>query len=138
MSIRSQLEAKIALNTPIGGNATNRTRAVMHKLISHYYPNAQKIDESNLPVCEWDEAHEWVYLDKAHSVVIDSQVTPLHYGKVVGVTTASALREFGMKVIPINGAIKPAAITDEAKETMASRRRGRAPLGATALKNVAV
>ena len=102
MSIRSKIEATIAAHTPAGGNAANRTRAIMHKLITHYYGHAKPVVESNLSACSWDLATEWIYLGNAHSIVIDGLVTPIRYGQSVSSVIASALRDTGLKIVPIN------------------------------------
>jgi len=121
MSIRSKIADTIAANTPEGGNATNRTRALLHNLISHYYPKSVLIDEATLPACSWDDATEWVYLDKANAIIVDGQVSPIHYGKRVGVVLANAIRNAGLKVFPINGEMLiPSAVAS--KDTVASRR----------------
>ena len=102
MSIRTQLEARIAANTPAGGNAAQRTKAVIMSLIRNFYPSDQAVDVASLPVCEWEDATEFIYLGAAHSLVVNGMVSPVHYGKRVNISVASVARECGMSVIPIN------------------------------------
>lgn len=109
MNIREKIAAMVVAHTPAGGNATNRTRALMHKLISHYYPKHVEVDESALNVCEWEDATEYIYLGSAHAIVIGGMVTPLMYGRPVDVRLAWEIREAGMRILPIN----PRAVVKE-------------------------
>jgi hypothetical protein len=122
MSIRSKIEATIAAHTPAGGNAANRTRAIMHKLITHYYPHSKPIVESELVSCAWEDASEWIYLGTAHSVIIDGLVTPIRYGQSVSGVIANALRESGLKVLPINPVMIACEKSDGPKIIKKSRK----------------
>jgi hypothetical protein len=124
----------IAAHTPPGGNVSARTRMFMQKLISHYYPKSEVVDEADLPVCAWDDATGWVYADTSHAIVINSQVTPLHYGMRVSADLAREIRAAGLHIVPINDALPSAvlpllrrqeAVASEPLEPIKSR--GRSP-----------
>jgi hypothetical protein len=105
VSIREKLEAQIARNTPEGASAANRTKAVLSLFIRNNFMRKPKIDEQSLPVCDWNLANEWIYAGDASSIVINGMVTPLRYGdKLPTVEIANAVRDAGLKVIPINAA----------------------------------
>lgn len=102
MSIRDRLAARIAQNTPAGTDVTARTKAIMYNILKGHFQPIQLIDAASLPVCEWDEAAEWIYLGTASSMMVDGFVTPLQHGKSVPRYVAEEMRRSGMTVVPIN------------------------------------
>jgi hypothetical protein len=104
-------------------NPVTRTRALIYTIISKFYPLVAPIDVSTLPVCEWDDADDFVYLGDAHSIMIGGQATPLKYGSHIGILVANEVRAAGLEVVPIRpGApIRPAVPTR--KESLPARPR---------------
>lgn len=120
MSVRSTIQARVVQNSPPGTDAVLRTRALMHTLITNFYPKVVAIEIADVPVCAEEDADEYLYLGDAHCVMVHGGPISLRYGTRISLELARHVREAGLEAVPVRAIgvtvehpSVPSLVTDE-------------------------